>query len=60
MLTNANFRVSIRQCARVGRRAGLPVEDLGVRPDHRHEMTRRDLLEDNYDLILRAAALLFP
>ena len=57
---NANFRVSIRQCARVGRRAGLPVEDLGVRPDHRHEMTRRDLLEDNYDLILRAAALLFP
>jgi hypothetical protein len=36
------------------------VEDLGVRPDHRHEMTRRDLLEDNHDLILRAAALLFP
>jgi C-terminal processing protease CtpA/Prc len=57
---NANFRVSLRQCTRVGRRAGLPVEDLGVRPDHRHEMTRRDLLEDNHDLILRAAALLFP
>ncbi len=57
---NANFRVAIRQCARVGRRAGLPVEDLGVRPDHRHEMTRRDLLEDNHDLIQRAAALLFP
>ena len=57
---NANFRVSIRQCARVGRRAGLPVEDLGVRPDQRHAMTRRDLLEDNHDLILRAAALLFP
>ncbi len=55
----ADFRVSIRQCTRVGRRMGLPVEDLGVIPDHRHRMTRRDLLEDNADLIERAAELLF-
>ncbi len=55
----ANFRVSIRQCTRVGRRAGLPVEDLGVVPDKRHHMTRRDLLEDNVDLIEAAAGLLF-
>ena len=54
----ASMRVSIRRTLRVGARSGTPVEDLGVVPDQRHFMTRRDLLEDNVDLIEKAAALL--
>jgi C-terminal processing protease CtpA/Prc len=54
----AGMRVSIRRTLRVGRRAGAPVEDLGVQPDHRHFLTRRDLLEENADLIAAAASLL--
>ncbi|MGH3916202.1 MAG: hypothetical protein ACRDTC_22770 [Pseudonocardiaceae bacterium] len=54
----ANMRVSIRRTLRVGTRARMPVEDLGVRPDHRHLMTRADLLADNVDLLARAAQLL--
>ncbi|MGH4024378.1 MAG: S41 family peptidase [Pseudonocardiaceae bacterium] len=54
----ANMRVSIRRTLRVGARAGTPVEDLGIRPDHRHLMTRDDLLADNADLLERAAELL--
>jgi hypothetical protein len=42
----------------VGKLAGTPVEDLGVRSDERHEMTRRDVLESNVDLLDRAGALL--
>jgi hypothetical protein len=52
------MRVSIRRTLRVGKLAGTPVEDLGVRPDARHEMTRRDVLENNVDLLDAAGALL--
>src|SRR3712207_4451464 len=41
----AGMRVSIRRTLRVGAQAGTELEDLGVVPDARHEMTRRDLLE---------------
>jgi hypothetical protein len=54
----ANMRVSIRRTLRVGPVAGTPVEDLGVTPDVRHHMTRRDLLESNVDLLERAGQLL--
>jgi hypothetical protein len=54
----AAMRVSIRRTLRVGELAGTPVEDLGVVPNHRHELTRRDVLEDNIDLLDRAGALL--
>jgi hypothetical protein len=54
----ANMRVSIRRTLRVGSLAGTPVEDLGVQPDERHRMTRRDVLEGNQDLLDRAGALL--
>ncbi|MFE1437264.1 S41 family peptidase [Streptomyces sp. NPDC058739] len=54
----AGMRVSIRRSLRVGDRAGTPLEDLGVVPDERHRMTRRDLLEGNADLLARAGALL--
>jgi hypothetical protein len=54
----ANMRVAIRRTLRVGSLAGTPVEDLGVQPDERHHMTRRDVLEGNVDLLDRAGALL--
>lgn len=54
----ADMRVSIRRTLRVGALAGTPVEDLGVPPDVRHELTRRDVLEGNLDLLEAAGALL--
>jgi hypothetical protein len=54
----ANMRVAIRRTLRVGSLAGTPVEDLGVQPDERHRMTRRDVLEGNQDLLDRAGGLL--
>ena len=54
----ADMRVSIRRTLRVGALAGTPVEDLGVPSDVRHEMTRRDVLEGNLDLLDAAGALL--
>ncbi|NUR89708.1 MAG: peptidase S41 [Nonomuraea sp.] len=54
----AGMRVAIRRTLRVGPSAGTPVEDLGVRPDQRHRLTRRDLLAGNADLLERAGQLL--
>jgi hypothetical protein len=54
----ADMRVAIRRTLRVGALSGTPVEDLGVRSDVRHEMTRRDVLEANADLLDAAGALL--
>jgi C-terminal processing protease CtpA/Prc len=55
---NTSMRVSIRRTMRVGASSGTPLEDLGVQPDHRHEMTRDDLLAENVDLIATAGELL--
>jgi hypothetical protein len=54
----ASMRVAIRRTTRVGKRAGDPVEDLGVVSDRIHRMTRRDLLERNVDLIADVAQVL--
>jgi hypothetical protein len=54
----ANLRVSIRRTLRVGELSGTPVEDLGVKPDVLHRMTRDDLLSGNVDLLNAAGALL--
>jgi C-terminal processing protease CtpA/Prc len=54
----AGMRVAIRRTLRVGELAGTPVEDLGVVPEHRHNMTRRDVLEDNADLMKAAGRIL--
>lgn len=54
----ADLRVAVRRTVRVGANAGSIVEDLGVTPDDVHQMTRRDLLEGNADLIQAAADLL--
>ena len=52
------MRVSIRRTLRVSSHAGIPIEDLGVEPDHLHVMTREDLLNGNVDLISRAGSIL--
>ncbi|TWP50985.1 peptidase S41 [Lentzea tibetensis] len=54
----ANMRVSIRRTLRVGKLAGTPVEDLGVRPTDVHEMTGDDVLHGNVDLLNKAGELL--
>ena len=55
----ARFRVALRRTLRVGKRwGGQPVEDLGIIPDYRYQMTRRDLLEGNADLMEKAGELL--
>lgn len=53
-----DMRVAIRQTTRVKDNAGVPLEDLGVQPDHIHKITRNDILNDNVDLINAAALLL--
>jgi Peptidase family S41 len=52
------LRVAIRRTLRVGPQAGTELEDLGVVPDHRHELTRNDLLNHNADLFEKAGSLL--
>ena len=52
------MRVAARRSMRVGDRSGVPLEDLGVEPDERHQMTRNDLLKGNVDLIAHACTLL--
>ncbi|MCC2627151.1 MAG: peptidase [Thermomicrobiales bacterium] len=54
----AEMRVAIRRTLRVGRRSGTPVEDLGVIPDVRYDLTREDLLNDNVGLMNRAGEIL--
>ena len=52
------FRFSIRRNVRTGEHAGTPVEDLGIEPDIIYNMTRRDLLEEDVDLIKKASEIL--
>jgi cytosine/adenosine deaminase-related metal-dependent hydrolase len=54
----AGMRVSVRRTIRVGALDGTPLEDLGVEPDERHEMTRDDVMHGNQDLIDHAGKLL--
>jgi C-terminal processing protease CtpA/Prc len=54
----ADLGVAIQRSIRVGPREGKLLEELGVQPDERHCMTKRDLLEGNVDLIRRAVNLL--
>ena len=54
----ASMRVAIRRTLRVGDEAGTELEDLGVRPNHQHQLTRNDVLHENPDLIAHAAQIL--
>ena len=50
--------VAMRRSIRVGPRAGSPLEEFGVAPDVSHRMTKRDVLDDNLDLLARAAGII--
>ena len=54
----AGMRVAIRRTLRVGAQAGTELEDLGVRPEAEHQLTRADTLSSNPDLIAHAAGIL--
>jgi hypothetical protein len=54
----AGMRAAARGMLRVGSRAGLPLEDLGVKADRWHQLTKNDLLHGNEDLINTAAQIL--
>ena len=54
----ARMRVAMRRSIRVGKHAGRPLEELGIVPDRRHHMTRDDLLNNNIDLLKKAAKIL--
>jgi hypothetical protein len=54
----AEFRVALRRTLRVGKLAGQPLEDFGVRAEATHRLTRRDLLDNNADLMDHAIGLL--
>jgi C-terminal processing protease CtpA/Prc len=54
-----SFTLAFRRATRVGSRAGLPLEDIGVEVEQVHALTRDDLLRSNRDLI-RVAAAHFP
>jgi C-terminal processing protease CtpA/Prc len=53
----AEMRVAIRRCLRVGKNAGIPIEDLGIRPEKQHQLTKNDILDKNKDLIAAAIKL---
>ena len=52
----ASFAIAVRRTTRVGTRAGLALEDMGVLAKKTVELTRRDVLERNDDLLEAAAA----
>ncbi len=54
----AELSVAIRRLLRVGPNAGTPLEDYGVVPEELHVTTRRDVMENEVDLLAAAAALL--
>ena len=55
---SASFRFAIRRVTRVGDNSGVLLEDLGVKPEELHRITRRDVLERNIDLIAHAGKIL--
>jgi len=55
---DTDLQLAMRRSVRIGPCEGRPLEELGVNPDHRHHMTRRDLMSRNVDLVRKAAHIL--
>ncbi|MEL7092535.1 MAG: S41 family peptidase [Pseudomonadota bacterium] len=51
-----DLNISMRRAYRTGPSVGLPIEDLGVPAHFLHRLTKRDLLEQNADLLAFTAA----
>jgi hypothetical protein len=56
----ADLRIALRRTLRVGEQNGTELEDFGVTvaPPYLHNMSRRDVLEGNPDLIAKAVGIL--
>jgi len=55
---SASLRFAVRRVTRIGQNSGVLLEDLGVKVDQIHRMTRKDLLHRNVKLIERAGRIL--
>jgi hypothetical protein len=55
---DTGLRIAIRRSIRVGQREGRPLEELGISPNRRYYMTKRDLIGHNEDLINEAVRIL--
>jgi Peptidase family S41 len=53
-----NLILAMLRSIRVGPQAGRPLEELGINPNHRHYLTKRDVLNQNNDLFRMAARIL--
>ena len=60
LLGGTSLRVAVRRAVRSGSADGLPIEDIGVTisRENVHDLTRRDLLDGNHDLLQFAAGKL--
>jgi len=54
----ADIGVAMRRSIRVGQHTGKLLEELGIEPNARHYMTKRDVLGGNVDLINHAVKIL--
>lgn len=54
----ADMGVAMRRSIRVGQHMGKLLEELGIEPNARHYMTKRDVLVGNVDLINQAVKIL--
>ena len=55
---DTNLNIAIRRSIRVGEREGRPLEELGITPNHRYRMSKRDIMNHNKDLIAEGARIL--
>ena len=55
---DVTFQLAMRRSVRVGEHQGRPLEELGIKPDVRHYMTKNDLMNRNTDMVRRAAGIL--
>jgi C-terminal processing protease CtpA/Prc len=55
---DTNLNVAIRRSIRVGQREGRPLEELGITPNRRYRMSKRDIMDHNKDLIAAAARII--
>jgi hypothetical protein len=53
-----SMRVSLRRSLRVGKRSGIPVEDIGTKSDFTHRRSQRDIFESDADLFDHAGHIL--
>lgn len=54
----ATFTIAVRRTTRVNEKTGLPLEDLGIIPEHLYQLSKRDVVGHNEDLLTYAGEIL--